>query len=328
MIDLSSEPSLGSLVLTKGGVMKYSYVLPRGMAFPEDAEGYITFTDRAGGEYEFSPHSGELSDDLSRITWLVDPNILDHVPAGANFEVFLRFDNRTYKVRYGRVVRKEAFFPLDPLSVEDPAPLMYEDDMQRNMPGPRWVAKAGRLSMHDRGANATPRYAMASRNAIDVFGAGLNLYQNSAALWYAPLQSDTIEMSVGLLDGGDGSCTIALSSNSSMTSFIGVRFTDPPSGSNSIQVVVGSAWNSLTTIGSSANISAIPNSGAVYKITYSLASNQVSVYAPGASNPTLTTTISTSVAHGAGYRYAGAIWSGSLVTTGPKLYYWKVKDSV
>lgn len=328
MIDLSSEPSLGSMVLTKGGVLKYSYVLPRGMTFPEDAEGSIRFTDRAGGEYEFSPHTGELSEDLSRINWLIDPNILDHVPAGSNFEVFVSYDERTYKVRYGRVVRKGAFYPLNPGSAEDAMPLLYEDDMQRNMPGPRWSAKAGRVSMHDLGEEATPRYAMASRNAIDVFGAGINFYQNSAALWYAPLQSDSIEMSVGLLDGGDGACTIVLCSNSSMTSFIGVQFTDPASGSDSVQVVTGTAWNEVATVGGSASIPAIPNAGGVYKITYSLASNQVSVYTPGSSTPVLTTTISGSVLHGLGYRYVGATWQGSLVTTGPKLYYWKVKDTV
>jgi hypothetical protein len=327
MINLSSEPSLGSMVLTKGGVLKYSYILPRGMEFPDDVEGSLAFTDRAGGEYEFSPHAGEVAEDLSRIDWLISPQILDNIPAGANFEVFVTYDETTYKVRYGRVVRKEAFYPLNPLAVEA-SPLMYEDDMQRSMPGPRWVAKAGRVSMHDRGEEANPRYAMASRNAIDIFGAGINLYQSSAALWYAPLQSDTIEMAVGILDGGDGVCTVVLCSNSSMTSFLGVRFTDPASGSDSVQVITGTAWNDTSTIGNSASISAIPNSGGIYKITYSQSTNQVSVFQPGATTPVLATTISTSVPHGAGYRYVGATWQGSLVTTGPKIYYWKVKDAV
>lgn len=327
MIDLSSEPSLGSMVLTKGGALKYSYVLPRGMQFPEDAEGFIYFTDRAGGEYEFSPHVGELSEDLTRFSWLVDPQVLDHVPAGANFEVFVSFDDATYKVRYGRVVRKEAFFPLNPLTGVEPQPLMYEDDMQRSMPGPRWVAKQGRISMHDRGEEASPRWAMASRNAIDIFGAGLNLYQSAAALWYAPTQSSTIEIAVGLLDGGDGDCTIVFNSNSSMTNFVGVRFRDPASGGDTIQVLTGTAWNEVSIVGSSVSTT-IPNNGAVYRISYADTSNVVSVYLPGASSPSLTTTVSTSVPSGPGYRYVGGIWQGSFVTTGPLLYYWKVKDTV
>lgn len=314
------------MVLTSGGVLKYSYVLPRGMQFPDDAEGRINFTDRAGGEYEFSPHAGELSEDLTRFTWLIDANTLDHVPAGANFEVFVSYDDRTYKVRYGRVVRKEAFYPLNPLIATNAAPLMYEDDMQRSMPGPRWVAKYGAVSMHDLGEEATPRWAMASRNAFDIFGFGVNLFQSAAALWYAPLQSDAVELSVGLIDGGNGITTIVLSSNQSMTSFIGVRFTES-GASNTIQVVTGSAWNVTATVGSSISTT-FPSSGGIYKITYSAATNQVSVYLPGSPTPSLTTAISTSVPSGTGFRYVGATWQGAAVPTGPKMYYWKAKDTV
>lgn len=331
MIDLSSEPSLGSMILTAGGVFKYSYVLPAGMAFPSDADGTIVFTDRAGGQYEFSPHEGELSEDLKKMTWIVDPQLVNHIPSGANFEVFITFDDHTYKVRYGRVVRKEVSYPLNPLSVEQPA-LMYEDDLQRNMAGPHWVVKSGALAMHPvSGVTDLPQgtgYAMGPRNIVDVFGAGLSLFSSAAGLWYAPTQSDSIEISAGLKDVGDGDCTIVFGSNYAMTDFIGVQILDPGgTGSDTIQVVTGTAWNNLTTVGQAVNYNT-PVPGGKYKITYSPSAG-VSVYTPGATSPALTRSVAAAGAKsGAGYRYTGVIFHGSLVTTGPILYYWKVKDAV
>lgn len=341
MIDLSSEPSLGSMILTAGGVFKYSYVLPAGMAFPSDAEGTIVFTDRAGGQYEFSPYEGELSEDFTKMTWLVDSQLVNHVPSGANFEVFITFDDHTYKVRYGRVVRKEVSYPLNPLTGEQPA-LMYEDDLQRNMPGPHWVTKAGALSMHGPVAitevSGGTGYAMGPRNAADVFGAGLSFFSSAAALWYAPLQSDSIEISAGIKDVGDGDITIVFGSNYAMTDFVGVRILDSgveiTSGLNvivnppdTIQVVTGTAWNSVSTVGSGITYDT-PTTGGTYKITYSPTAG-VKVYTPGGSTPALTRSVSgAGVKSGPGYRYTGVIFHGSLQTTGPILYHWKVKDAV
>jgi hypothetical protein len=329
MIDLSSEPSLGSMVLTRDGVLKYSYILPRGMFFPADAEGWIRFTDRAGGEYDASPHYGELSADLTRINWVVQPELVNHVPSGSNFEVFLNVEDNIHKVRYGRIARKEVSYPLNPLSAEEPPALMYEDDLQRTIVGPRWVAKHGRVTMHTTPVTGggTPDYGMAARNSIDIFGAGLSLWANAAVLWYAPMQSDIVEMTVGLCDGGDGDTTIVLCSNYTMTQFIGVRFHDPAGAGDDIRVVTGTAWDNLSNEGS-AYSHIVPDAGSLYKITYSYLTNEVNVFIGTSTTPVITRTISVPVASGPGFRYTGAIWQGTLINTGPLLYYWKVRDSV
>lgn len=351
MIDLSGELSLGSLVLTKDGTLKYSYILPRGMEFPSGAEGYIRLTDRAGGEYQFSPHYGEPSEDMTKMLWQVESNAINHVPAGANFEVFISYEGSTYKVRYGRVVRKEATYPLNPLSVEEP-PMMYEDDLQRNAPGTRWIAKAGQVSMHGisgitdliYGNPSGTGYGMASRNVVDVFGAGLNLFQNASAMWYAPVRSDSIEIAVGLTGGNmDGSCTVVFSSDYSMKNFLGVSFSDPggtpifnPDPSDTIQAVAATNWtpwnfDTMTRLGTGINYS-MPSQGGKYKITYSPSAG-INVFTPSSSTtPALhvaaSATANTGAVSGAGYRYAGVIFTGSFVTTGPMLYYWKIKDAV
>lgn len=354
MIDLSSEPSLGSLILTRDGALKYSYILPRGMEFPDGSEGFISFTDPAGGEYDLSPHEGEVSDDSTKINWLIEPQLINHVPAGANFEVFTVVDGITYKVRYGRVVRKEVSYPLSPLSVET-TPVMYEDDMQRNMPGPRWTVKGGALAMYDIDPTPQTKWAMSARNLVDVFGVGIPLFSSAGALWYTPMQSDSIEISLSFRPGSEGGTTIVFASNSSMTDYLGVRFSVnnglldlanwlgfSPLTASQVQVVKGSAWNNMGAVGSAASMSTPmidPPLGVTYgdttrnfKITYSRQSNQVVVYqnnSSGSPVAILTTSVASAAAgFGAGYRYTGVVFAGTLLTSGPRLYYWKVKDAV
>jgi len=420
-IDLTSELSLGSVVLTRDAALAYTYYLPRGMTFSAGATVALRFTDRSGGEYDNSPFAGTVSTDRTKATWTIDPLFLNSIPAGANFEVFI-VDSygrstttaasatdtitatghglsdgnpicftsvgvatainvnttyyvvsssantfkvaltvggtaltigtaslvfvrpATYKVRYGRVVRKEVSFPLNPLNVEIP-PLMYEDDMQRSMPGPRWLIKGGRMSMQTltgitAGVSYPVGYGMATRNTItDVWGNSLNLYTKAGAQWYGPLQSDAIEMNVGLADGNNGTFTAVFASNYSMTKWLGVRFqnayTNPaiPVPADryvlKIQVVYGSAWDTTATVGSFVNYTQ-PAAGSLFKITYSGLSKSVSVFTPAsATTPALTTSTSSTAAQtGAGYRYLGATSEGSFAYSGPRLYYWKVKDAV
>ena len=325
MIDLTGEPSLSTIVLSRDGALKYTYVLPIGMTFPDNTSGTLVFTDRAGGVYA-EAFFGDINSDNTKMTWTVLPVESNEIPPGANFEITIYLSDVPYKVRYGRVARKEAEFPLNPLIGYAP-PLMYEDTLQRNKPGPRWIAKHGRVAMH-RPAGA-PDYALAARNNVEIFGGGLTMYSAAAALWYAPTQGDTIEMTVGLCDGGDGDTTIVLCSNYAMTSFLGVRFRDaglfnPP---DRIEFVTGSAWNDLTVQGSGYG-HLVPDDGQFYTIKYSLTTNTVNVAIGGAAPVFQWTDTSGIVIHGAGFRYTGVIFNSTLVDTGPQLYYWKVKDAV
>jgi hypothetical protein len=141
MIDLKSEPSLGTLVLTRDAVLKYTYALPTGMTFPAGSTAELSFTDRAGGQYNVGAYeAGTLSSDSKSFTWTITPLLTNQIPEGSNFEVFVTFGGDTYKVRYGRVVRKEVSYPLNPMATINP-PLLYSDDMQRNIPGPLWLAR-------------------------------------------------------------------------------------------------------------------------------------------------------------------------------------------
>jgi hypothetical protein len=365
MIDLSSEPSLGTLILSKDGSLKYSYVLPRGMTFPTGSEATIAFSDRAGGTYNIGDYKyGSMSDDLTTFTWVIGSVLTNQVVAGDNFEVFVNVDGDSYKVRYGRVVRKQVSYPLNPITVTSP-PLFYEDDMQRNVPGPRWLAKYGGVSMNKLtfgGGNTSfgSRYVMGARYQADIFGNSLSLFSKASVLWYAPMRTDSVDISVKVASDAanrDGECFIVFASNSSMTRWLAVRISDPSTGwtrtADNLQVVAGfytaepPTFDALLTnytpaiseIGSFVNYDTpYYNQGTANTFTYRVVydgaltnpSPSVSVYTPASTTtPALTTSLTSSgFISGAGYRYCGLMFNSSIATAGPRVFSWKAKDTV
>lgn len=283
------------MILTRDGDLKYSYVLPRGMTFPTGSEAAIKFTDRASNVYTLGVYAaGSISDDLTTFSWSIPSAVLNTINAGDNFEVSVTLEDGTYKVRYGRVVRKEVSYPLLAAVAAD-LPNTYSDDMNQNVKNTKWIARYGEVAMTNNSPLTGNPYVMGARNKADIFGIGLSLWASAAVAWYAPLQTDNIEINVGLVKynaNTDGDLTVVFSSNATMTKFLGVRFTDPaggnlfdpPSaGAVQIDIVYGSVSSStgasLTTVG--ASVSPTPyqlttvassqfygSSGATFKILF------------------------------------------------------------
>ncbi len=321
MINLHSEPVLGSVVLSRNAVWKHVYTLPHGMEFPLGTEARVVFTDRAGGDLgEFYADMGATS-----ATWIVEPDDFSPIPAGSNFEMFIELPDGTFKIRYGRVVRRDPSFPLSPTNSARFEAAMFEDLLQRDMVGPYWTNKSGAVAMH--ALDGTPaNWGMAVRNLAGFLP--LTLWENAAVLWYAPVRSDTVEITVGLQDGGDGDCTIVLCSNYTMTNWMGIRFHDGMGSGDEIRAVVGNSPLTMSAQGTGYS-HIVPDNGNLYTIRYSLPSNKVSVYIGSNLTPVLEWTDSSHlVTHGMGHRYVGAVWNGSFATPGPIMYYWKAKDDV
>jgi hypothetical protein len=252
------------MILTKDGDLKYSYVLPRGMTFPTGSEAKIKFTDRAANPYSLGVStdysSGSLSDDLTTFSWEIPSSVLNPIKAGDNFEVSVTIEEGTYKVRYGRVVRREVSYPLL-AAVADDLPNSYSDDMNQNVKNTKWINRYGEVAMTNNSPLSGNPFVMGPRNKVDIFGIGLSLWASAAVSWYAPLQSDNIEINVGLVKynaNTDGDLTVVFSSNADMTKFLGVRFTDPgglgaTAGDVDIEIVHGTVSSStgatLTAVG-------------------------------------------------------------------------------
>lgn len=318
------------MVLTRDAVWKYTYVLPWGMEFPAGTSAEVRVTDRSSallGIFE-----GEVGEREAK--FLVDPDDHEHIPAGANFEIFVILPEGPHKVRYGRVVRREVTFPLAPVATGKFTPMMFEDTFDRNAVGPYWTPKYGRVGMHPLTGVPASAFGMAVRNALNIFGQGLTLWQDAAVLWYSPVASDTIELKVGLatqpawLGTGDGECIVVICSNYTMKNWLGVRFRDAGLAGNSIQIVTGTGPIRYNTPGVPVSHT-VPTSGQYYTIKYNHPTKMITVHIGNSATPALVWTDNANlVLHGAGHRYFGAAWNGSAIHPGPAMFYFKVMDAV
>lgn len=319
MINLSTEPSLGSMVITRGGAWKYSYILPRGMEFPAGATSVVEVTDRSGAILLQVP--GVLGPLMDRFDYVAEN--LETIRAGSNWELFVTFDDgggeRTYKTRYGRVVRREASFPLRPVVSDIFGGAMLEDPLDRSDIGERWIVKNGQVGMHPQVSPAPVSWAMASRSAEFFFP--LTLYDKSAALWYAQSTTDDIELEFGLLYGGAGETTVSICSNYAMTNYAGVIFKDNGFGSQTIQACRGTGPIVSVTYGPEYD-EPQETSGRVYKLSYSTELNRITLKRGSSSLLTWADTGNT-IVHGMGHRYFGVSFKGSFLSTGPRLFKWK-----
>jgi hypothetical protein len=353
------------MILTKDGDLKYSYVLPRGMTFPTGSEAVIKFTDRASNAYTLGVYEpGSLSDDLTTFSWAIPSSVLNPINAGDNFEVSVTIEEGTYKVRYGRVVRKEVSYPLLP-GVADDLPNSYSDDMNLNSPNVKWIARYGEVAMTNNSPLSGNPYVMGARNKADIFGIGLSLWASAAVSWYAPLQSDNIEINVGLVKynpNTDGDAIVVFSSNQTMTKFLGVRFTDPSggnlldppaAGAVRIDIVYGTGPQAVTSVGAATSGNPLQlsvlasnyfqsSTGATFKILFTNYATggsgtvQPRVRVTGNLGPPqgiqvlfdrdMSAYYPNNFQTGVGFRYLGLIFNGSLATQGPLVHEWAARD--
>ncbi len=302
------------MVITSGGVWRHQWPAVDSFDFPSETMATVVVTDRAGAE--ITTLYGEIIN--GHATWLVQPDELEAVDHGANFEVFIETADGPTKVQFGRVVRREPRYPLNPVNNDLYTSVSFEDDMQRAIVGPHWVQKSSKVALFDNSGAGDP-YAMAVNTQF---------FASAAVLYYAPMRSDTVKVTVGLLKPGAGKTAIAVCSNSSMTSWLGVQFESGISN-NKIHTVQGTGPITWTEVGSPINHTVAAHDGPsnIYTITYSDASNTLAVYQGSGLTPLLEWVDTGNIApHGAGYRYTGMVWNASLLSTGIQVYYWKAKD--
>lgn len=247
---------------------------------------------------------------------------VDLVPAGAKFEIFIDDDGKSYQIRYGEVMRREAQFLTAPAAASGYEALQFTDSFPTLGLKSSWQQIAGStVVFNNSGASLA--------NGIGP-GNALALASESAVRWFAPLNSDSVRVSVNLLNQhafptiAAAKTRVIVCSDIRMTSYIGVEFQEH---NHEIRFVTGTGPLAVTLRGTSISNTVADNDN--YTIAYQNSTKTISVYKGNSTSPLGSWTDSGDVVpHGPGYRYAGLAWSNGALTDGVQVSYWSAKDDV
>lgn len=285
---------------------------PPGDPWPVGADCYTVFTDTSGGEIT-TIYADSVT--ASTIGFLADPDEVDSIPAGANFETFLDGDDGAVKIRYGKVIRRETEYPDAPATQTASLALNYTDTFPTLGLRSNWKAVSGRTRVYDNTASSLPFGVSAN---ADLF------YGQSAIRWDAPLSSDTVKSHVVLLNQGQGRCTVIICADQRLTSYLAVQF---DSSNNLLRMCTGTGPNTVTF--QSTPLSHVVADLNDYYVTYDDLTNVLAVYQGTSLTPLKTwPDLAHVVPHGPGYRYAGfAFDTGILFSPGIEVAGWQARDN-
>lgn len=319
-----AESRLSAVILSRGSTWNPQpweppYLTPdMGDPFP-DGTATMTFYDTAGAT--LATVTGAISPE--GITFTADPDVVDLIPAGANFEVVLVSDSGvSSQIRYGKVMRREATFFNSPAVTTTVQALQFTDTFPTLGLRSSWQPVAGVTQVFDNSADSLP-------NAI---GARFEVLaqQVSAVRWFAPLNGNSVRVKVNLLQQagpiGDTAAktTVIVCADQRFTSYLGVQFVE---NGHKIHFCKGTAPNTVTYVGS--EISNTVADGDTYDIYYDNAADTIYVYKGTDLTPLGSWNDSThSVPHGPGHRYAGLAWDNTFLQQGLLVSYWSAKDDV
>lgn len=307
-----------SLILSRGEQFMPPPLTPRSHGFvewPAAAQVYTVFYDSTGAE--ITTIDGDVT--TSAITFDIDPDEVDRIPAGAGFETFLiDGQGRPIKLRYGQVIRHEAMFFNTPAQDRRNYALQFADDFyaRTGLVGSKWVVIAGKPTIFDNSDDGDPNGVGPHR----VFGA------KAAMRYRAELNTDSFLMSVTLLNPGAGKTALFGCADATLNSGLFVMF---ESGIGNNYIHIGAASGPYTLTDQVADIPHTVESGTNYKIRYDDDTKLLTVL-----NSDLTETLGQwedaagLVPHGKGYRHFGASWQASLLSSGVQLSSISMQDGL
>lgn len=187
--------------------------------------------------------------------------------------------------------------------------MIHHDLLDRENVGPWWEPRHGRVAMHRLG----DRFAMAVRNTAP--GSNQFVYEDAGVLWYAPAESDNMEVTFGV-SPGPGSLAVAVCCSYLMDSWMGVAFTD-----DTVTPVLGDGPISFTP--QADPVSEVIDPDAFYRLRYEVDGNVMRLLR-GEDQVLEWVDTEERVFHSMGHRYVGAAWNASFADPGPLLTFWKV----
>jgi hypothetical protein len=315
-------PKLNSLQLSSGQTFAHDIILGS-ETYPEGTTATIVIKDDA--EIVLATWYGTISG--VKATFIEDAP--DSIPHGSKFDLFINYDDGTnLKHSYGRVVRNENRYPLNPTQITTNYALQFADNFDRTYVGKFWVPRNSSTSIgiHDNGANA------------NTLGPNNSFWKDAGALWYTPLNTDSVTVTVSVVSVGNGQFTIAVCSDYSMSTWIGVQIEQNTFGQQYCRVVKGSSPTASGTVagytalgfglGTPGNWTGYAT-GDTFTVKYNHQSRTISFYKNNGLTPVTSYTHSVGyIPVGAGYRYTGLVWNTALFTPGPEASQWSAKDGL
>lgn len=307
-----------ALTMSRGEQFQPPPLTPRSHGvgeWPTPATVHTVFYDTAGGT--IADIAGTVTS--TEITFDVDPAEVDIVPAGAHFETFVVTDDgKNHQIRYGQVIRKEAYFANRPATDTSAVALQFRDNFyaRTGLVGSKWVPVLGKPTIFDNSDDGDP-------NGV---GPHIALFVDAAMRFYAPLNSDSITLSFNLLNPGAGKTGLVVCSNADMTSYLYAMY---ESGISNNYIHIGMGTGPITMLDQVPTISHTVADNTNYKLRYDDLTKKLSLL-----NADMTSEFGSwvdedeLVPHGPGYRYFGANWQASLLSSGIQITSISAQDGV
>lgn len=290
-----------------------------GCPWPTDAEVRTVFSDTTGGE--LLTVVGEITPDA--ITFLADPDLVDPIPMGARFEIFLETQEKIDKIRFGKVVRYDA--PLSNAPSVNLANQMrqFSDTFPTLGLRSNWKNVDGRTSVHNNSALHLPHSVGPNFDA---------LFSRSAIRWDTPLNSNSAKVRVTVIDPNP----ITISAKYATILCADQRFTtglaavmESSLGTNHLRLVTLAgpySWTDQVTpiVHNVAN-------GDYYTIIYDDITRKLLIYQGDDTTPLRVWPDPLNVVpHGPGYTYVGMAFQASLTPLGPGVQPtgWQAQDGI
>ena len=310
-----------AIVLSRGSTWKPRrhdppYLIPsnNGMKeWPENSAVSVVFTDTHASE--LLTVDGDVYPD--RIELYGEPELMDLIPAGANFEMFLDTNDGTFQIRHGKVIRREANY-TNALPVSVTPALSFSDSFQRSVLGRKWKTVWGQTVINDNSGLSLP-------NGVSVKNAFFN---ESAIRFWQEFSSDSVEVGftvVNPLNTQAGKTGVAICCDIGMnTGFVCELETGIANNYLHLGVLNGPITN--TYQGSAvANTTA---NGDYYRLRYTFGTRTLAAY-KGTDLEPATSWVDEAelVPNGKGYRHLAMNFQASLLTKGIQVTSMSARDA-
>lgn len=297
------------------------YLLAVADRWPDDGTAQAVFYDTAGTT--LATIDGTVTPTM--ISFTAAPDVVDAIPNGANFEIFLTTDSKPYQIRYGKVIRREAQFTGAPDSVLHP--LEFTDSWPTLGLRSAWVVPFGIEVFNNSGVSLP--------NGVSAYNTGS--VTNGVMRWYKPLATDTVSVKVSTLNqhayqpSSWAKMRVILAANVALTSYLAVEFVASANSGgthdNGINFCTGTGPASL--VQQTTGPSNVVADGDSYTIHYDDATAELSVYKGTDTTPLGSWVDSTHIVpHGPGFRYVGLSFYNSASSDGIQATAWQAMDTI